>query len=222
MFEVDLYSATPEELYEVPGIDEETARFIAESRTKAETFEQFIALSLKHKAVFTENIEFGVGLLGRNKMKLTYRRQPINKYSCKILIKKKKKLEKKAIKTANKKPRYDPKYDLEAQETVPESALNAEKDDNDERTLTIDEDVHDETITAEEDGVNDETITADEDGVNDETITADEDGDYGEEIAAEEAFQTQQQHQPQQSQIVNPDIMEEVRFDNIARSSIQD
>ena len=210
MFEVDLYSATLEELYEVPGIDEETARFIIKSRTSAETLEQFIALGPKHKAVFTENIEFSVGLLGRNKMKLTYRRQPINKYSCKILIKKKKKLERKAIKSANKKPRDDPKNYFEAQEIDPESTLTAE-DDNDERTLTIDEDV------------------------NDETITADEDGDINEKVAAEEAFETQQQHQPQQSQptsqlplmgrerkgikIVNSDIMEEGGMDNITRAT---
>ena len=210
VFEVDLYSATLEELYEVPGIDEETARFIIKSRTSAETLEQFIALGPKHKAVFTENIEFSVGLLGRNKMKLTYRRQPINKYSCKILIKKKKKLERKAIKSANKKPRDDPKNYLEAQEMDPESTLTAE-DDNDERTLTIDEDV------------------------NDETITADEDGDINEKVAAEEAFETQQQHQPQQSQptsqlplmgrerkgikIVNSDIMEEGGMDNITRAT---
>ena len=160
VFEVDLYSASPEELYEVPGIDEETMKLIAEGRTIADSFEKFVALSKKHKAVFAENIEFSVGRLGRKKMALTYKGTAINKFSYKILMKKKKKLEKKAIKidnVENEKEKVDP-------ENVSDLAAESEKDESDERSLTINED---ETISADED----QTISADEDL----TITADED-----------------------------------------------
>ena len=149
VFEIDLYSATVEELYEVPGIDDETARFITESRSSAESFEKFLALSSKHKKVFTEKIEFSVGRLGRKKMCLTYRGKPINNYSCKLLRKRKRKLKKNVIKINQ----VEDKNALEAEKPDPESTLTAEEEEVCDGT----------SLTIDEDGVQDETISVDAD-----------------------------------------------------------
>ena len=83
--EIDILKASVDELYEIPGIDETTAKFIVTERTGTRRLEDFTNKSSKHMEVFTKDIQFDVGRLGRNKMKLVYNNVNVNRKLCKNL-----------------------------------------------------------------------------------------------------------------------------------------
>ena len=74
---VDLFTAPATQLIDIPGIDEELARHIVEMRSGASNLPEF--LDRGGFSILAEEIQYDVGLLGRNEMFLTFRRQRLDK-----------------------------------------------------------------------------------------------------------------------------------------------
>merc|ERR1712025_1094518 len=78
-----------DELYDIPGIVEEDAEFIIQVRDAIPSLHAFVKKSPKHRGIFLK-IQFDVGKLKRNKMKLFYNKTPITRGFQEKLMKQKK------------------------------------------------------------------------------------------------------------------------------------
>ena len=67
---IDLFTAPTTQLIDIPGIDEDLAQQIVEARSGVRTLPEFLDRAF---SILTEEIQYDVGLLGRNEMVLTFR-----------------------------------------------------------------------------------------------------------------------------------------------------
>ena len=74
---VDLLTAPGAKLVDIPGVDEDLAQEILKTRSGSSNLAEFLDRGGFH--VLTEEIQYDVGLLGRNEMVLTFNGKPLDK-----------------------------------------------------------------------------------------------------------------------------------------------